>query len=63
MQRFVSEYSHVARGANWLRTRHICNGKQPTPDQLPMCFSPEVGWENVDLNEFLACQYNLAFNR
>ncbi|VDK65018.1 unnamed protein product [Gongylonema pulchrum] len=28
-----------------------------------MCFDPEIGWDGVSLDEFLACPYNLAFNR
>jgi len=61
--RFISEYRHVERGATWLASRHICNGRPPTPDQLPMCFDPEAGWSGVTLDEFIACPYNLAFNR
>ncbi|EJW82134.1 hypothetical protein WUBG_06956 [Wuchereria bancrofti] len=61
--RFISEYRHVERGATWLAARHICNGRPPTPEQLPMCFDPEIGWDGVTLDEFLACPYNLAFNR
>ncbi len=61
--RFISEYRHVERGATWLASRHMCNGKPPTPEQLPMCFDPEQGWDGVALDEFLACPYNLAFNR
>lgn len=63
VERFISEYSHVVRGANWLAARHACNGKLPSPEQLPMCFNPEIGWEGVELDEFLACPFNLAFNR
>lgn len=61
--RFISEYRHVERGATWLAARHICNGRPPTPEQLPMCFDPEIGWDGVTMDEFLACPYNLAFNR
>ncbi|VDM39943.1 unnamed protein product [Toxocara canis] len=63
VSRFISEYRHVERGATWLAARHICNGRPPTPEQLPMCFDPEVGWDGVTLDQFLACPYNLAFNR
>uniref|UniRef100_F1L1I7 Heparan-sulfate 6-O-sulfotransferase n=1 Tax=Ascaris suum TaxID=6253 RepID=F1L1I7_ASCSU len=63
ISRFISEYRHVERGATWLAARHICNGRPPTPEQLPMCFDPEVGWDGVTLDQFLACPYNLAFNR
>lgn len=45
-ERFISEYRHVERGANWLRSKHICNSRIPTPDELPLCFDPDFGWEN-----------------
>ena len=63
IERFISEYRHVERGATWLASRHVCNGKPPTPEQLPMCFDPEVGWVGVSMVEFLSCPFNLAFNR
>ncbi|KAI1703549.1 sulfotransferase family domain-containing protein [Ditylenchus destructor] len=63
VERFISEYSHVERGATWLNARHVCNGRPPTPEELPMCFNPDAGWEGVDLDEFLSCPFNLAFNR
>ncbi|KAK0394222.1 hypothetical protein QR680_000631 [Steinernema hermaphroditum] len=61
--RFISEYRHVHRGATWLAARHMCNGRQPSPEELPMCFDPEIGWDGLSLDEFLSCPYNLAFNR
>ncbi|CEF59789.1 Heparan sulfate 6-O-sulfotransferase [Strongyloides ratti] len=63
VSRFISEYRHVDRGATWLSAKHMCNGKPPTPDELPLCFDPDVGWEGVTLDEFLDCPFNLAFNR
>ncbi|VDK57213.1 unnamed protein product [Anisakis simplex] len=63
VSRFISEYRHVERGATWLSARHMCNGRPPTPEQLPMCFDPEIGWDGVTIDQFLACPYNLAFNR
>ncbi|VDN50944.1 unnamed protein product [Dracunculus medinensis] len=63
ISRFISEYRHVERGATWLASRHMCNGRPPTPSQLPLCFDPAIGWDGVSLNEFLACPFNLAFNR
>ncbi|PIO71204.1 heparan sulfate 6-sulfotransferase [Teladorsagia circumcincta] len=61
--RFISEYRHVNRGATWIASRHICNGRAPTSDELPLCFDPNLGWDDVSLNEFLHCPFNLAFNR
>lgn len=63
VDRFISEYSHVQRGATWKRSRHFCNGRSPTAEELPQCYDPEVGWEGIGLNEFIDCQHNLAFNR
>uniref|UniRef100_A0A0N5AFX0 Heparan-sulfate 6-O-sulfotransferase n=1 Tax=Syphacia muris TaxID=451379 RepID=A0A0N5AFX0_9BILA len=63
ISRFISEYRHVERGATWLAARHVCNGRPPSPEQLPLCFDPDVGWDGVSLDDFLACPYNLAFNR
>uniref|UniRef100_A0A1I8AW96 Heparan-sulfate 6-O-sulfotransferase n=1 Tax=Steinernema glaseri TaxID=37863 RepID=A0A1I8AW96_9BILA len=63
ISRFISEYRHVHRGATWLASRHMCNGRPPTPEELPMCFDPEIGWDGLSLDEFLNCPYNLAFNR
>ncbi|VDL76442.1 unnamed protein product [Nippostrongylus brasiliensis] len=61
--RFISEYRHVNRGATWIASRHICNGRAPTSDELPLCFDPNIGWDDVSLDEFLHCPFNLAFNR
>ncbi|KAJ1362567.1 hypothetical protein KIN20_022168 [Parelaphostrongylus tenuis] len=49
--------------ATWIASRHICNGRAPTSDELPLCFDPNIGWDDVSLNEFLHCPFNLAFNR
>ncbi|CAD6185575.1 unnamed protein product [Caenorhabditis auriculariae] len=61
--RFISEYRHVNRGATWIASRHVCNGRMPTLDELPLCFDPIIGWDGVSIDEFLKCPYNLAFNR
>ncbi|KAI6242890.1 Heparan-sulfate 6-O-sulfotransferase [Aphelenchoides fujianensis] len=63
IERFISEYRHVERGANWLRARHVCNGRRPTATELPLCFDPSDGWKGVSLSEYLSCPFNLAFNR
>ncbi|GMT33202.1 hypothetical protein PFISCL1PPCAC_24499, partial [Pristionchus fissidentatus] len=61
--RYISEYRHVSRGATWMASRHMCNGRPPTPDEMPLCFDPRIGWEGVTLDEFLSCPFNLASNR
>lgn len=60
--RFVSEFKHVQRGATWKSSRHWCDGRLPTPHELPLCFRG-ANWRNVSMAEFMACPNNLAFNR
>ncbi len=40
----------------------MCDGRPPTPDELPACYSSE-DWTGVSLEEFMACPSNLANNR
>lgn len=40
----------------------MCKGKQATPEDIPPCFATET-WEDVELDEFLSCESNLANNR
>ncbi|CAB3400572.1 unnamed protein product [Caenorhabditis bovis] len=61
--RFISEFRHVQRGATWISSKHVCNGKPTSLNDLPSCFDPRMGWEGVTLEEFISCPYNLAFNR
>ncbi|KRY29353.1 Heparan-sulfate 6-O-sulfotransferase 3 [Trichinella spiralis] len=64
VSRFISEFHHVRRGATWLASRHLCNGRSPTAEELPPCFErSQHGWKDVTLDAFLACSSNLAFNR
>ncbi|XP_028401260.1 heparan-sulfate 6-O-sulfotransferase 1-B-like [Dendronephthya gigantea] len=59
VDRFLSEFKHVQRGATWISSKFICNNKPYNP---PVCFKG-ANWSNVKLSEFLNCPYNLAFNR
>jgi hypothetical protein len=59
IERFLSEFGHVRRGATWRTVRHVCDGKQY---MLPKCYHGD-DWRNVSLKSFLNCPYNLAFNR
>ena len=59
IERFLSEFGHVRRGATWRTVRHVCNGKEY---MLPKCYRGD-NWRNVSLKNFLNCPYNLAFNR
>ncbi|XP_023243309.1 heparan-sulfate 6-O-sulfotransferase 2-like [Centruroides sculpturatus] len=60
--RFLSEYRHVQRGATWKTAKHLCGGRVPTPEELPLCFTGE-DWTGVTLEEFIQCSSNLAINR
>ncbi|XP_002738721.1 heparan-sulfate 6-O-sulfotransferase 1-B-like isoform X2 [Saccoglossus kowalevskii] len=60
--RYISEWRHVQRGATWKTAVHMCDGRTPTSEELPLCYSGE-DWRDVTLQEFLACPYNLASNR
>lgn len=60
--RYLSEFRHVQRGATWRGARHFCGGRSATPAELPPCYSGEK-WRNVQLDEFMACESNLATNR
>ncbi|XP_033118250.1 heparan-sulfate 6-O-sulfotransferase 2-like [Anneissia japonica] len=62
VSRYLSEWRHVQRGATWKNSKHMCDGKQPLSHELPLCFSGE-DWKDVELNEFMKCEYNLANNR
>ena len=59
VDRFLSEFKHVERGATWMSSKFICNNKQYNP---PICFNG-TDWSTVTLSKFLDCPYNLAFNR
>ncbi|CAL2050080.1 unnamed protein product [Caenorhabditis brenneri] len=61
--RFISEFRHVQRGATWISSKHVCDGRPASVNDLPTCFDPRIGWEGVSLEEFISCPYNLAFNR
>ncbi|KAK2888846.1 hypothetical protein Q8A67_014221 [Cirrhinus molitorella] len=62
VSRYLSEWKHVQRGATWKTALHMCDGRPPTPDELPACYSSE-DWTGVSLEEFMACPSNLANNR
>uniref|UniRef100_UPI00358ECEF9 heparan-sulfate 6-O-sulfotransferase 1-like n=1 Tax=Myxine glutinosa TaxID=7769 RepID=UPI00358ECEF9 len=60
--RYLSEWRHVQRGATWKSSLHMCDGRAPTPGELPPCYEGD-DWAGVTLPEFVACPYNLANNR
>ncbi|KAK8392886.1 hypothetical protein O3P69_013128 [Scylla paramamosain] len=62
IHRFLSEFHHVRRGATWKNARLLCQGRHATKEEMPPCYHTET-WENVTLDEFMACSSNLAINR
>uniref|UniRef100_A0A8D0DVS2 Heparan-sulfate 6-O-sulfotransferase n=1 Tax=Salvator merianae TaxID=96440 RepID=A0A8D0DVS2_SALMN len=62
VSRYLSEWKHVQRGATWKTSLHMCDGRSPTPEELPMCYLGD-DWSGVSLQEFMNCGHNLANNR
>ncbi|XP_028846363.1 heparan-sulfate 6-O-sulfotransferase 3-B [Denticeps clupeoides] len=62
VSRYLSEWKHVQRGATWKTSLHTCDGRSPTQDELPTCYSGD-DWSGVTLPEFMDCPSNLANNR
>ena len=62
VSRYLSEWKHVQRGATWKTALHMCDGRSPTEDELPACYSGD-DWTGVPLIDFMSCPSNLANNR
>ncbi|XP_053240564.1 heparan-sulfate 6-O-sulfotransferase 3 [Podarcis raffonei] len=62
VSRYLSEWKHVQRGATWKTSLHMCDGRSPTPEELPMCYLGD-DWSGVSLQEFMNCGHNLANSR
>ncbi|XP_078544684.1 heparan-sulfate 6-O-sulfotransferase 2 [Lissotriton helveticus] len=62
VSRYLSEWRHVQRGATWKASLHVCDGRSPTSDELPSCYTGD-DWSGCSLKEFMHCPYNLANNR
>ncbi|XP_044162055.1 heparan-sulfate 6-O-sulfotransferase 2 [Bufo gargarizans] len=62
VSRYLSEWRHVQRGATWKASLHVCDGRSPTSDELPSCYTGD-DWSGCSLKEFMDCPYNLANNR
>ncbi|XP_041119490.1 heparan-sulfate 6-O-sulfotransferase 1 [Polyodon spathula] len=62
VSRYLSEWRHVQRGATWKTSLHMCDGRTPTPDELPSCYEG-TDWSGCSLQQFTDCPYNLANNR
>lgn len=59
VRRYVSEWNHVSRGATWIKP----NEKVCLVRDYVKCFNGRAKWDNVTLDEFMACETNLANNR
>ncbi|XP_063048766.1 heparan-sulfate 6-O-sulfotransferase 1-A-like, partial [Engraulis encrasicolus] len=62
VSRYLSEWRHVQRGATWKTSLHMCDGRTPTPEELPACYDG-TDWSGCTLQQFMDCPYNLANNR
>uniref|UniRef100_A0A4W5MIS9 Heparan-sulfate 6-O-sulfotransferase n=1 Tax=Hucho hucho TaxID=62062 RepID=A0A4W5MIS9_9TELE len=62
VSRYLSEWRHVQRGATWKTSLHMCDGRTPTPEELPPCYEG-TDWSGCTLQQFMDCPYNLANNR
>ena len=65
LERYVSEFLHVKRGATWI-SQHICNGKPVSPKDMPPCYPGYYNrekWPNLTLSGFMSCESNWGNNR
>jgi len=68
VQRYLSEYKHVKRGATWRKAELRC-GNRSWADVVPKCYPEEDeegefgDWTGVSIKDFMACKSNLAVNR
>uniref|UniRef100_H3BFH1 Heparan-sulfate 6-O-sulfotransferase n=1 Tax=Latimeria chalumnae TaxID=7897 RepID=H3BFH1_LATCH len=62
VSRYLSEWRHVQRGATWKASLHVCDGRSPTTEELPSCYTGD-DWSGCTLQEYMDCPYNLANNR
>ncbi|KAH9512759.1 activating signal cointegrator 1 complex subunit [Bulinus truncatus] len=58
VNRFLSEWQHVRRGATWKAVRLHCNGRDATLEEVPFCFSGS-DWSGVSFEDFVSCPHNL----
>ena len=59
IQRYISEYEHVKKGATWLKAVRSCKDIALYKEK---CYKNE-SWKGVSWQEFVNCKYNLANNR
>uniref|UniRef100_A0A0X3P084 Heparan-sulfate 6-O-sulfotransferase n=2 Tax=Schistocephalus solidus TaxID=70667 RepID=A0A0X3P084_SCHSO len=77
VERYISEWQHVRRGATWKTAKLLCAGHPPLPSEYEPCYrfsspsapmeedpdSDNLTWAHVPLDRFARCRFNLANNR
>ncbi|CAH8436976.1 unnamed protein product [Heterobilharzia americana] len=70
VDRFISEWQHICRGATWHSSTLRCNRQPPPTEHYKPCrfYKDEqdinpAAWYNVSIQSFMQCPYNLAHNR
>ena len=59
IERYISEFEHVRRGATWAKSVRKCLDQSLFTEK---CYNGSH-WSNVNWNDFLSCEHNLANNR
>lgn len=59
IDRYISEFTHVKRGATWSKAVRFCTEQNIYKQK---CYNT-TNWKNVSWNEFISCKNNLANNR
>nr|CAX73415.1 heparan sulfate 6-O-sulfotransferase 1a [Schistosoma japonicum] len=69
INRFISEWLHIRRGATWQSATLRCHKQSPPLQHYKPCYFINENdmnstiWSNVSLKSFIDCPYNLANNR
>lgn len=71
IDRYLSEWLHVRRGATWSGSTLRCKGQSPSYAFYHPCYlnnslrdnDQAVDWYGVTLHDFMSCPFNLASNR
>jgi len=70
VDRYLSEWRHVQRGATW-KTAELRCGNKSWAEVLPKCYEDDLAdvygdysdWSGVEIADFMSCEHNLAINR
>ena len=60
VQRYISEYEHVKKGATWSKAIRSCSQE---PIHAIKCYKGDSWSKSITWKDFLTCEYNLANNR